>query len=284
MRETEQAAVSTGSSNSVGACIACNGKRLQKILSDPAFEIKQCLRCRLSRTEPVSYVRQSSYADSPQFSESYDSRENDFRGYAQRLLKPLQRHQGTGKLLDVGCSVGILVDEAEKLGYQADGIDLDEVAVEMGRKRKRSLSFSKLEDWPSQDYDVICASHTVEHLLEPVEFLRAAYRHLRAEGYLAVVVPCHRGLHPRLFGKRWYGWIPRQHYYHYSTQGMQFLLEKAGFRVVDVWQESMDYRLKLSQGGAWHFRMINCLEYLVASIGGIIGAGDQLVVIAQRCK
>lgn len=264
------------------SCPVCGSDRIRAILTTPDFCVRECVRCLLAWTDPATYVRQSSYAADPEFAASYASRAESFRGYAFRLLKPLRRWQPGGKLLDVGCSVGFLVGEAGKLGFEAQGIDLDESAVRWGVAQGFPLACSRLEDWPVTDYDLLCASHTLEHFETPATLLQGAAAHLRPGGYLAIVVPCHTGLVPRLFGHRWYGWVPHQHYFHYSPRALEILFERHGFSVAGVWQESMDYRHILHRPGPLRSRLRSVAEFITAAVGGAIGHGDQVVIVGRK--
>ena len=258
-------------------CPICDSRENRCIANAEMFSIGECTRCHLAFTQPSSFVSEPSYEAAPQYSAAYNQDEK-FRIYARCLLSHVKRYVPGGRLLDVGCSVGLLVDEARKAGYSAEGIDLDTNAVAYAKKNGRAVSKAALEDWGG-GYDVICLAHTLEHIPQPVEFLTTCARRLNPGGSIVVQVPCFKGLHPRLFRLRWYGWVPRQHYFHYSVKALDRLFEKVGFETLGIWQEPMDHRLPI--GMRRREKPIALLSYWVALIGGAMGLGDQLVGIAR---
>ncbi|MBW3637976.1 MAG: class I SAM-dependent methyltransferase, partial [Armatimonadetes bacterium] len=219
--------------------------------------------------------------ESPQCASAYTAQEDRTREYARKILKSINHIGGGKKLLDVGCSIGIVVEEASHAGFESQGIDLDSNAIEIGKSRGRDVHLSSLETWPTRDYDWICLSHTLEHIPQPVEFLQKCGVHLKPGGHIIVIVPCYRGLHPQIFGRRWYGWLPRQHFFHYSAPALRQLFQKAGLEPIRVWQESLDHRMQRKYLRNWKDVVKGLASYGVATVGALIGRGDQLVGIAR---
>lgn len=245
------------------------------------FSILCCAVCALGTTEPQSYVRTAHYDDLPAWSETVARKESLFRQYQREFLSHIHSCAKEGRLLDVGCSLGLLVDEANAVGYLAEGIDLDSHAVEHARAKGRPVSLARLEEWRGRSYDVICLSHTLEHIAQPEEFLRECARHLSPGGILAIAVPCHAGLAPKLFPKWWYGWMPLQHYYHYSPKAMRMLFTKAGFQTVKLLQDTMDHRPRAEYLHRWQDVIKGVFVYAAALVGAAVGMGDQLIAIGR---
>jgi SAM-dependent methyltransferase len=80
--------------------------------------------------------------------------------------------------------------------------------------------------WPVADasIDLVLATETLEHVLEPTDFLAQAKRVLRPGGRLLLTVP---------FAARWH-YIPHD-YWRYTPSSLQHLLEGAGFGEVAVY-------------------------------------------------
>ena len=261
-------------------CPLCGQLITSMALVTSQFSIGECVECKLGLTIPASFVSEPSYEGAPQYAEAYQHDEK-FRIYARSLLSHVRKFVKNGRLLDVGCSVGLLVEEASRVGYFAEGVDLDKNAVAYGKKHGRNVSVGAVEE-SEGGYDVICLAHTLEHIQKPVEFVASCVTKLSEHGCIVIQVPCMKGLHPRIFREQWYGWVPRQHYCHYSANALRRLLNICGLDMLDVWQESMDHRppigirrrdipkAKISQ---W-----------IAQIGSCVGLGDQLVGIGRLRK
>ena len=250
------------------------------ILEAKQFSIGECAECQLGLTIPPSLVSEPSYEEAPQYANAYQHDEK-FRIYARNLLSQIGKYVKRGRLLDVGCSVGLLVDEACRMGYLAEGIDLDANAIACGKRHGRNVSVGAV-DGSDSFYDVICLAHTLEHIPKPVEFLAACVKRLNANGCIVIQVPCMKGLHPRIFRDQWYGWVPRQHYCHYSATALRRLLNICGFDTLVVWQESMDHRPPL--GIRRRDKPKAFISQWIAQIGNVLGLGDQLVGVGRVRK
>ena len=246
------------------------------------YRILECPACGVAVTDPPAYVSSASYDASPNLAAGYVAVESLGRHYARQMLSWLSPYCGAGRLLDVGCSIGVLVDEAAKLGFQVQGIDLDRNAIAYGKGKGRPLHQCAIEDWPEGDYDALCLMHTLEHLSDPVKFLTDCVRKLRTGGILIAAVPCHCGLHPRLFDRRWYGWQPKQHYLHYSRVGLSKVFATAGLRPIKSWQNSMDHIPRRKHICGIKSLVLSLAGFCVATFGGWIGQGDQLIVVGVK--
>jgi len=230
---------------------------------------------------PQSWVTQPDYDQNPAFAEDSLRREEKFRGYARSLLRSIRQCVPQGRLLDIGCAAGTLVDEANRAGYEAEGIDLDSNAITVARGRGRPVHRCSLSEWNRTGYDAVVLAHTLEHVSDPVGFATAAAVRLRPGGCLVVSLPCYRGLHPRLFGRRWYGWVPTQHYTHFAPRTLNAVFSRIGLDTVLMRQESMDHR---PMWGCFQRRLIPLalFGWGVAIVGGRLGLGDQLVGIGRK--
>ena len=130
--------------------------------------------------------------------------------------------------LDIGCSLGELLD-AFRDRYQCEslGIEPGEAYRELGRRRGLNV-FPGLESLPAEfrsRIDLISLAHVLEHLPEPVEFLRRVRRDWMVPGgHLIVEVPnllCHPSLEP-------------SHLTAFHAQSLRWTIEAAGFRAVRI--------------------------------------------------
>ena len=82
------------------------------------------------------------------------------------------------------------------------------------------------DQWPVGDasIDMVLATETLEHVLEPLQFLSEARRVLREDGQLILTVP---------FSARWH-YIPYD-YWRFTPSSLQCLLEATGFFSVAVY-------------------------------------------------
>lgn len=81
-------------------------------------------------------------------------------------------------------------------------------------------------------FDVISMWHSLEHMTDPHEALRAVSAWLKPSGVLIVDVPNHLSTDARRIGKEWDGWSIPYHFWHFTPETLSRLLDVHGFQVV----------------------------------------------------
>lgn len=148
--------------------------------------------------------------------------------YSADAFSLITRHVGTDvRILDYGCAAGGRMSPFLKAGYDVSGFDLNEtfLAYAMSRGIKRFE--------PTEKYDLIFLSHVVEHINEPIEFLRKAIaENLAPDGRIFITVPLidHQVGHERhdnLLAE-----FHLAHKFYFTTESIQHLATLAGLEVV----------------------------------------------------
>jgi SAM-dependent methyltransferase len=140
---------------------------------------------------------------------------------------------GQGRLLDFGCGSGSFLQRMGRQGWQVTGMDSSALAVERLRAELGidgvvgSLPHPELA---GRRFDVITMWHSLEHVHQPLEVLRAAHELLEPGGQLIVGVPNIASLPFRWFRGDWFGLDLPRHLTHFTPVTLQRMLERAGFR------------------------------------------------------
>jgi len=89
------------------------------------------------------------------------------------------------RLLDVGCSTGFVIEEAQDRGWEAIGIELNPSAAEFARSRSLNVIEKPLEylDF-GQLFSAITLYDVLEHLVNPGEIMRKVFNLLLPGGML----------------------------------------------------------------------------------------------------
>jgi 2-polyprenyl-3-methyl-5-hydroxy-6-metoxy-1,4-benzoquinol methylase len=168
----------------------------------------------------------------------YVKDEPNIRKTFARRLRKLEAYIQTGRVLDVGCAAGFFLSEAQKRGWQAEGLDVSSFAVEYARTQfgldVRQGSFTDL-DYPAGRYDLVTLWDVIEHVPDPKAYVQKAARLLRPGGVIALATPDVDSIPARLTGKRWVGYkLSEEHIYYFSARTLTHMLEEAGFEVLNV--------------------------------------------------
>jgi SAM-dependent methyltransferase len=155
------------------------------------------------------------------------------RKLAQRRLL-VERFAGrkAGRVLDVGSSTGLFLEEMRRAGWEAEGVEPTASAAEYARKRfGLSVFEGLLEEAPfaPESFDAITFWDVLEHLHSPRDGLARTAALLRPGGLVAINVPNWHAPERRLFGRWWAGYDPPRHLYVFSRRSLGRYLDEAGF-------------------------------------------------------
>jgi 2-polyprenyl-3-methyl-5-hydroxy-6-metoxy-1,4-benzoquinol methylase len=142
-----------------------------------------------------------------------------------------------GKLLDVGCGGGRLLNRMKKRGWQVEGSDFDEQATRKVTARygiKTYVGDLPQCAMPADHFDVITMSQTIEHLYDPLATLRECLRILKPGGLLVMTTPNVHSLAAAEYGACWRGWEAPRHLHLFSVDALQRLTQRAGLAVTEA--------------------------------------------------
>jgi SAM-dependent methyltransferase len=136
-------------------------------------------------------------------------------------------------VLDIGCAAGALLAELRNRGWDCTGVEICRPEAEYARRKRkldvRSLGLEK-NRFPAAGFDVVLASHLIEHLNNPAAFVAEVYRILAPGGVFIVTTPNIDGFQARLFRDRWRSAI-FDHLYLFSVKTLSRLVTQKGFSV-----------------------------------------------------
>lgn len=140
-----------------------------------------------------------------------------------------------GRVLDVGCMFGFLLDEAKERGAETWGVEIagpPAAAAAQNGHRIAAKTIEELSDTPK--FDAIFAQHVLEHIREPGSFLDKARDLLAEKGKLVLAVPNVEARVRRAAKNAWAWYQVPVHVYHYAEGSLRRLLEQHGLRITNV--------------------------------------------------
>ena len=134
----------------------------------------------------------------PFASAPYELKEDEDSSHGQLLAWLDSRPPG--RVLDLGCSSGLLAERARKLGHFVVGVDLEEFDEVKGRVDEfvRADLDQGIPDDVGRDFDVVLAADIIEHHRQPDQLLRQARERLAPNGVLLLSVPNFGHWYPRV--------------------------------------------------------------------------------------
>jgi 2-polyprenyl-3-methyl-5-hydroxy-6-metoxy-1,4-benzoquinol methylase len=231
-------------------CVLCGGGRFKPALKCEQAAYVRCVSCGLAQINPQPEAGQVLARYGRASGKEYLAYELENEavflklqllaledaGFAGLENALLSRAGGSApRILDVGCATGALLSYLRGRGWQVTGVEISPCA-EYARKERnldaRSLPLEENNFSPGR-FDVVHASHLIEHLNNPRLFLDEAFRVLADDGRVFITTPNISGFQARLTGGRWRSAI-FDHLYLFSKRTLASLLNDSGFKVEGI--------------------------------------------------
>lgn len=211
------------------------------------YRMVRCDGCGLVRSDPVAPpdLHNRLYRDGG-FGAGEETG-NMARTYA-RYLARLERHGvRKGRLLEVGCATGFVLDAALDQGYaEVRGVEPSQPMVAAASDRVRPSIVCDIMRpglFPPASFDAVCMFQTFDHLAEPAAMLDLSFEVLRPGGLILLLNHNVAAVSARLMGER-SPIIDFQHTYLYSPATISRILTDHGFQVAEVGTVTNDYTLR----------------------------------------
>lgn len=145
------------------------------------------------------------------------------------------------KVLDVGCSSGIVTAQIEKTlpkKSKVHGIDSYKAAIDFAKTKYPNISFAVADahklPFKNKSFDLVICTETLEHVTDPKLALEEIKRVLKKDG--SAIISMDTG--NLLFRTIWYLWTKSKgrvwenaHLHEFNAKILEDLIKKSGFRI-----------------------------------------------------
>jgi SAM-dependent methyltransferase len=185
-------------------------------------KILRCRRCgfgflaaRLTETELASLYAQLDHT-------LYEAESDGRARTAVRHFNIVRRFMGGGNLLDVGCASGGFLNLCAQHSFRVTGVEpakgLADRAAQLLKGRGEILCATLQEAGLEEgSFDGVTLWDVLEHVPQPIEFLKLSRSLLKPGGFLLVNVPDLGSLQAKCLGRRWPLLLPE--HFNYFTRG-----------------------------------------------------------------
>ena len=203
-----------------------------------------------------------------------------------------------GTLLDVGCDVGDFVVACKEKGYSVFGVEPDRYSANMAQQRGVTCFSGYLREYIDsqkqknslQQFDYVTFFEVLEHTTSPAEFLADVLSLVKDGGRIVMSVPYKKYTSLVRIADH-----PPGHYTRWNEQSLNYVLNKAGFKVEHIRIRPFNLRsLTASFFASSAFRIIGS-EYIKNVLAVVLGVvtylpfllrsnkhGNRVVVIASK--
>ncbi len=219
------------------SCPLCGGLRGDPLHREGSFQMVKCPSCRFIYLNPRP-TDQSLFhfyqGYLPEDGISIESWRRMMRPIFRRSADLIKRHREKGKLLDVGTGFGFFLAGMKDQGWEVEGVEISKKAISYAREVLNLTVYpGPLEKvaFPENGFDAVTAFYLIEHLPDPMAFLRECHRILKPGGLLLLryphTTPIKNLLHALRIENRLYD-LPA-HLSDFSPGMIQKCLEQVGF-------------------------------------------------------
>jgi len=224
----------------------------------------------------------------PDYEEEYWSKTVDPDGKIRDMLSEVERkkqiedlkfiinkiHQRLpGKIIDVGCGPGHLLS-AINPEWEKHGIDICHKALNLAKKyaQVQKGEFPNL-NYQSEYFNVVVFHHLIEHLKDPVIYVKEARRVLKKKGLIIISTPDFDSGCARRFKHKYRMLDDKGHISLFTSFSIVRMLEDLSFNIIEI-----DYPFFETR---W-FSQVNLLRMLNKSKISPPFYGNHLTVVAQK--
>lgn len=159
-------------------------------------------------------------------------------------------------MLDVGCGYGFLLPlVARKFGWKAQGVEVSAAEATFAREQlQASVTTGTLAQagLAAASFDLVTCFEVIEHLLDPVSFVRELVQHVKPGGWVVIGTDNFAAPIVKRMGAAFPKWIPHTHVSLFEPATLRGLMERSGLQIRSEcswtnWETSLRSRLRGSQ-------------------------------------
>lgn len=201
-----------------------------KLKSVRKFDIYYCNKCNNGFTHPFPKNLSRYYHSYYWISHGIIGKLKNviFKLFQNRRKKWLQKYISNGNIIEIGAGEG---NFAKLIGqnYELTGIEFPEAKI----KNQNILKVDYLQ-WKSQkQFNAVIFWESLEHVPRSLEYLYKSNKILDKNGLIFIEYPRFDCIESRLFKNHWFHLDPPRHLIHFTDQGLEKLLSRAGFKIVE---------------------------------------------------
>jgi len=219
-------------------CPLCGSESSSLLYEINSYKYNKCNNCELVYLNPR--LKEESLLE-------YYAQDSFYAEYSSGYMKELHKRNVTGgKLLEIGCGFGFLLDEAKNYFDYRIGTDFSSEAVSHAKKYADNVYCGGLEAIPSDTstkFDCVITFSVLEHVYNPNTFIQEIQNYMAPNGSLVVSTPFIGGMWYKILGKKWPFFIPPEHVCLYNHNSISQLLKQNAWPVAGFLSKTLKLKI-----------------------------------------
>lgn len=149
------------------------------------------------------------------------------------------------RVLDIGCGYCETLGYHKNRGCEVYGVEADENAKKIADQYGFNVEIGLFDPkkYEPNFFDYVTMNHVLEHVVDPLQNLRAINSILKSGGTFVASVPNPNAFGRRFFRKYWGCWHLPFHRHFYSKKSMEILADESGFYVDKMYSATEAFML-----------------------------------------
>ena len=220
------------------ACPLCGERKEKALFVKDNFKVVRCTNCTLTYVNPrldKKAIAESYNKNTISPKEYYLRSEAADRIAFKKRWKIIERFTSSrGRVLDIGCNIGIFLSVAKENGWDCYGIDINKSVEKECKQKGIKFAATTLEraKFKKEYFDVIILNDVIEHVHEPKKLMLLVKQFLKKGGIVFLVTPDIGSVTAKVMRRRWHHLKPDEHLTYFTQATMKRLLNDAGLSVL----------------------------------------------------
>ena len=226
-------------------CIFCNRGSDQIVIEENGYKGRKCLQCGLIFISPrpafAEILSLYGYHQTNVSAESLVSQAFFKRLYAKHSLRIIKKFIKNGSMLEIGAGAGYFLDEAKKEGFEAYGIEINNIKADFIRSKlgipceESPLDVSLFD---GKKFDIIYHCDVISHFYDPISEFQKINDKLKKEGIIVFETGNYGDVK-----EKYYRFATRfgypGHLFFFSENNIKELLGRTGFEFIKIYRYSI---------------------------------------------
>ena len=230
-------------------CMICNNSKFilisDRVRDSKKQKIGKCKKCSHIQMLPIptpeeerSFYTRNLQVKNINYQSTVSKMWEKSKSDTTRRINFLKKNISKNKnILEIGSGYGFFLERMTRLGYKITGIELTEEKIRISKRisKARVLDYDLTERNPDiGKFDAIVMFHVLEHIINPVLFLKKIKELLKTKGKLIIEVPNADDFQLN-FNKKYREWYwQRAHIHYFTPKILKKILQKAGYKNIKL--------------------------------------------------
>jgi len=211
------------------------------------YRILKCVRCGLVFSSPILPLKKQASFYKESLCNYKDQIPYLIKTYLNIIKKIKNDLPENPKVLEIGCGNGFFLKALIDFGLTRNVFGVEPSSkmvssIDIHLRKQIKIDIFKPNLFPKETFDVILCFHTLDHMVDPNEFVNGAHSLLKKNGYVVVVVHDTQGLSVKIFGED-SPIFDIEHIYLFNKKTLSEIFLRSNFKVIKVFNLVNKYSL-----------------------------------------